>query len=27
LFFGSFDTIIQAVTSLHMELYSFDRIW
>jgi Uri superfamily endonuclease len=26
LFFGSFDNIIQAVTSLHMELYLFDRV-
>jgi len=26
LFFGSFDAIMQAVISLHMELYPFDRI-
>ena len=26
LFFGSFDNIMQAVSSLHMELYPFDRI-
>jgi len=26
LFYGSFDDIMQAVTSFHMELYPFDRI-